>query len=158
MSGAGIVLALGELVAAPSPSDGEEFNSVTVSPGLPGFLAMFVLAVAVVLLAIDMTRRTRRVQARARVQERMAAEDRAREDAAQEHPAGVDTETGAGDEAGAGGDAETGAGDEAGAGGEAEDLAEESSLEETPTEDTSNPPHPGQTPPEQDGISGDDRR
>lgn len=157
MSGAGIVLVLGELVAAPSPSDGEEFNSVTVSPGLPGFLAMFVLAVAVVLLAIDMTRRTRRVQARARVQERMAAEDRAREDAAQEHPAGVDTETGAGDEAGAGGDAETGAGDEAGAGGEAEDLAEESSLEETPIEDTSNPPHPGQTPPE-DGASGDDRR
>ncbi|MDN5600845.1 MAG: hypothetical protein L0J57_07430 [Brachybacterium sp.] len=152
MSGTGIVLALGELVAAPSPSDGEEFTSVTVSPGLPGFLAMFVLAVAVVLLAIDMTRRTRRVQARARVQERMAAEDREQEDAAQEHPAGDDTETRAGEE--------IEAGDEAGAGGaaEAEDLAEESSLEETPTEDTSNPPHPGQTPPEQDGISGDDRR
>lgn len=75
MSGTGILLALGELMADPSPSDGGEFNSVSVSPGLPGFLAMFVLAVAVVLLAIDMTRRTRRVQARARVHERLAAED-----------------------------------------------------------------------------------
>ncbi|WP_157773399.1 hypothetical protein [Brachybacterium vulturis] len=83
MSGAGIVFALGELLAAPSPSDGEEFTPVSVSPGLAGFFAMFVLAVAVVLLAVDMTRRTRRVQARARVQERMAAEERRREDAAE---------------------------------------------------------------------------
>ena len=110
MSGAQLVLA--QLVAAPSPSDGEEFNSVTVSPGLPGFFAMFALAVVVVLLAIDMTRRTRRVQARARVQERKEAEERA----AAEHGS---------EDGGVGADAET------------EDPAEESSLEETPVEDAS---------------------
>ncbi|WP_394215319.1 hypothetical protein [Brachybacterium vulturis] len=99
MSGAEIVLALGELLAAPSPSDGEEFTTVSVSPGLPGFFAMFVLAVAVVLLAVDMTRRTRRVQARARVQERMAAEERQREDAAErERTDGTEHERAAGTE------------------------------------------------------------
>lgn len=103
MSGAGIVLALGELVAAPSPSDGEEFNSVTVSPGLPGFFATFVLALAVVLLAVDMTRRTRRVQARARVQERMAAEERERADAAERAQAD-DEVTDDGDDAAADGE------------------------------------------------------
>ena len=115
MSGAQLVLALGGPVAAPSPSDGEGFNSVTVSPGLPGFFAMFALAVVVVFLAIDMTRRTRRVQARARVQERREAEERA--------AAEQGTESGA--ESGVGADAET------------EDPAEESSLEETPVEDAS---------------------
>ena len=78
MSGTGMLVALGALLAAPSPSDGEEFNSVTVSPGLPGFLAAFILAAAMVLLGIDMTRRTRRVQAQARVEERMEAEAAAR--------------------------------------------------------------------------------
>lgn len=96
MSGADLVLAVGALVAAPSPSDGQEFNSVTVSPGLPGFFAMFVLSVAVVLLAVDMTRRTRRVQAKARVQERMEAAERARqeqvraEDGSRQHGTGQD--------------------------------------------------------------------
>lgn len=74
MSGTGMLVALGGLLAAPSPSDGEEFNSVTVSPGLPGFIAAFILAAAMVLLGIDMTRRTRRIQAQARVEERMEAE------------------------------------------------------------------------------------
>ncbi|HEX7352044.1 hypothetical protein [Brachybacterium sp.] len=80
MSGGGLVLSAGALLAAPSPSDGQEFNSVTVSPGLPGFFAMFVLAVLVVLLAVDMTRRTRRVQAQERVQQRIEAEERAEHD------------------------------------------------------------------------------
>ena len=77
MSGAPLLFEAGVLLAAPNPSDGGEFNSVTVSPGLPGFFAAFVLAVLVVLLAISMTRHTRRIQARARVQERIEAEDRA---------------------------------------------------------------------------------
>ena len=79
MSVTGMVLALGTLGAAPSPSDGEEFTPATVSPGLPGFIAMCSLAVVVAQLAIDMTRRTRRVQARARVEERMDAERTERE-------------------------------------------------------------------------------
>lgn len=80
MSGAELVLSTGALLAAPSPSDGQEFNSVTVSPGLPGFFATFVLAVLVVLLAVDMTRRTRRVQAQERVRQRIEAEERAEHD------------------------------------------------------------------------------
>ncbi len=78
MSAADLALLLGDLMAAPSPSDGEELNSVTVSPGLPGFFATFVLAAAVLLLLVDMSRRTRRVQAQARVRERMEAEEQAR--------------------------------------------------------------------------------
>lgn len=107
-AGAAVVLpALGAVLqAAPSPSDGGELNSVTVSPGLPGFFAAFVLAVAVVLLAVDMTRRVRRVQAKARVEERYAelereetarqgaeepeAEEPEPEGSADEGPAGAD--------------------------------------------------------------------
>ncbi len=102
-AGAAVVLpALGAVLqAAPSPSDGGELNSVTVSPGLPGFFAAFVLAVAVVLLAVDMTRRVRRVQAKARVEERYAelereetarqgAEEAEPEGSADEGPAGAD--------------------------------------------------------------------
>lgn len=73
-----------------APSDGEELTVVTVSPGLPGFIAMFLLAAAVVLLAVDMTRRIRRLQARERVaerhrleEERAAAEEADQEDADQ---------------------------------------------------------------------------
>ena len=66
---------LGTLLAG--PSDGEEFTVVSVSPGLPGFIAMFLLAVVVVLLVVDMTRRVRRVQADARVAERMRAREQA---------------------------------------------------------------------------------
>src|SRR5690625_5860519 len=72
---------LGEVLASP-PSDVEEFNPVTVSPGLPGFITMFLLAAVVVLLVLDMTRRVRRVQATERVEQRMAAE---REGRSEEH-------------------------------------------------------------------------
>lgn len=82
------------MMAAPSPSDGRELNSVTVSPGLPGFFAMFVLAVAIVLLLVDMARRVRRVQAKGRVEERMAARS-----AEQREHSGVETDADATDDA-----------------------------------------------------------
>lgn len=92
LGGAGVLPGVGAVLqAAPSPSDGEEFNSVTVSPGLPGFLATFVLAVVVVLLLIDMTRRVRRVQARARVEERQAQLEREEAEAAEREQAAEDT-------------------------------------------------------------------
>ena len=95
LGGSGVLPALGTVLqAAPSPSDGEEFNSVTVSPGLPGFLATFVLAVVVVLLLIDMTRRVRRVQARARVEERQAQLEREEAEAAEREQAAGDTRDG----------------------------------------------------------------
>lgn len=70
------------LLAAPAPSDGEEFTPVSVSPGLPGFFATFVLAALLVLLLVDMSRRVRRVNAASRVRERYEAQER--RDAAQE--------------------------------------------------------------------------
>lgn len=70
-------LVITELVlAAPTPSDGEEFTPVSVSPGLPGFFATFVLAALLVLLLVDMARRVRRVQAAGRVRERYEAQER----------------------------------------------------------------------------------
>lgn len=52
----------------------EELNEVTVSPGVAGFLAIFVVAVVTVLLARAMMRRVRRVHLAER--DRIAAEER----------------------------------------------------------------------------------
>lgn len=49
----------------------------TVTPGPIGFLAIAVVAVAVVLLGFDMVRRIRRTTYRAEIQERLAEEARA---------------------------------------------------------------------------------
>lgn len=53
----------GVLLSAPSPSDGFDFNSVTVSPGLGGFIAVFLLALVVLGLILSMTRHVRRINA-----------------------------------------------------------------------------------------------
>ncbi len=63
------------LLAAPSPSDGQEFTPVSVSPGLEGFFFTFILAALLVLLLVDMARRVRRIQAAARVKERYEGQD-----------------------------------------------------------------------------------
>lgn len=65
---------LAEGTPTPSPSDGG-FDAVSVSPGLGGFIMMFLLAVAVLLLVVSMSRKIRRIQARERVAERMHRED-----------------------------------------------------------------------------------
>ncbi|PJJ62212.1 hypothetical protein [Compostimonas suwonensis] len=52
----------------------EEFNPDTVTPGVIGFFSIFFIAVATVLLILDMVRRIRRTNYRAEVQERLAAE------------------------------------------------------------------------------------
>lgn len=67
------LLGLGTVLAGGS-SDGGMTPS-TVTPGLPAFFTMFVLAVATVLLVVDMTRRVRRTQARERVAAREAARE-----------------------------------------------------------------------------------
>ncbi|NEN07227.1 hypothetical protein G3T36_15300 [Diaminobutyricibacter tongyongensis] len=48
----------------PSPSPAPDFNPDTVTPGLVGFAITFLIAVAVVLLILDMVRRIRRVRYR----------------------------------------------------------------------------------------------
>jgi hypothetical protein len=80
---------LGLLVAAvpvPSPTT-DELDPLTVSPGLVGFLATFAVAVATVLLILDMVRRLRRMrfredQERRREEEAARAQEAARDDAA----------------------------------------------------------------------------
>lgn len=50
------------------------FDPNSVTPGVVGFLATFLVIVIVVLLATDMVRRVRRTQYRAEVNERLDAE------------------------------------------------------------------------------------
>ena len=64
--------------STPLPTPGPEFNEDTVTPGLFGFIVMFVIAGAVVLLALDMVRRVRRTTYRAQVAEELDAEERER--------------------------------------------------------------------------------
>jgi len=63
--------------ADPTPSPIPEYTGDPnlVTPGVVGFIAIAVIAVATVLLLIDMTRRVRRVRYRSEVREQIAAED-----------------------------------------------------------------------------------
>jgi hypothetical protein len=58
----------------PSPVPGFTGDEDTITPGVLGFVAIFVVALATVFLLLDMTRRVRRVRYRAEVQEQLAAE------------------------------------------------------------------------------------
>jgi hypothetical protein len=62
--------------ADPAPSPVPDFTGDPnlVSPGIAGFVVTALIAVATVLLIIDMTRRMRRVRYRAEVRERLEAE------------------------------------------------------------------------------------
>jgi hypothetical protein len=62
-------------LSTPVPDDGLDPNTVT--PGVAGFIVTFLLAVVVILLVIDMVRRTRRISHRAAVNERLDAEEAA---------------------------------------------------------------------------------
>ncbi len=61
----------------PTPGTPEGFDPNTVTPGVVGFVATFALVVAVVLLVVDMVRRTRRVNYRAAINEQLDAEEAA---------------------------------------------------------------------------------
>ena len=52
-----------------------ELDPNTVTPGVLGFIVTFLVAAAVVLLAIDMTRRIRRTRYRGEIAERLDAEE-----------------------------------------------------------------------------------
>ena len=49
-------------------------NKVYYSPGVIGFLAVFLMMLAVTFLVIDMVRRVRRVRYRSEIQEKLAGE------------------------------------------------------------------------------------
>lgn len=59
----------------PSPDPG--FNPDTVTPGTIGFVITFFVAVAAVLLIVDMVRRIRRINLRQQVKEKLDAEEAA---------------------------------------------------------------------------------
>lgn len=65
---------------ASTPAPGEDFDPDVVTPGVIGFALTFALAVAVILLVIDMVRRIRRINHRAAVNERLDAEEAAARD------------------------------------------------------------------------------
>ena len=70
-------LLLAAATPSPSPSTGADPDAVT--PGVWGFLVIFLVAVVVVLLVIDMVRRIRRVRYRAEIAEKLDAEQAAAE-------------------------------------------------------------------------------
>jgi preprotein translocase subunit SecD len=61
--------------ATPGPEDQADANLVT--PGVAGFILTIGVAIAVVLLVVDMTRRIRRINYRAQANERLDAEEAA---------------------------------------------------------------------------------
>jgi len=61
----------------PTPGTPEGFDPNVVTPGVWGFVITFGIVVAVVLLIVDMVRRTRRVGYRAAINEQLDAEEAA---------------------------------------------------------------------------------
>jgi hypothetical protein len=74
VTGADVVLRLAAAVTTPSPTPTAEFDPDTVSPGPIGFIAIFFVAVVVLLLMVDMTRRIRRTRYREEIRGRLEAE------------------------------------------------------------------------------------
>jgi hypothetical protein len=69
------------VTTTPTPGPAEDFDPNLVTPGVWGFVITFAIVVAVVLLVVDMVRRTRRVTYRAAVNEQLDAEEAAARDA-----------------------------------------------------------------------------
>lgn len=60
------------LASTPPPFDGDPD---TITPGVWGFVVTFAVVIVVVLLILDMVRRTRRIRYRAEINERLDAEE-----------------------------------------------------------------------------------
>lgn len=82
-----IVFGLASLLApmgiGPNPIDQPGtppgFDPDTVTPGVAGFVAIALVAIAAIFLMVDMSRRIRRVRYRGEIRERMEAEQLAAE-------------------------------------------------------------------------------
>lgn len=68
-------------IMAATPAPDKDFDPTTVTPTWVGFAVTFLIAVATVLLIMDMVRRIRRVRYRAEVLEKLEAEKLAAEGA-----------------------------------------------------------------------------
>ena len=62
------------LAATPTPTPQPGFNQNSVTPGFVGFAITFLIAIAVVLLCLDLVRRVRRVRYRGEIREKLEAE------------------------------------------------------------------------------------
>ena len=58
----------------PNPSTSPDPANTFYSPGIVGFLGTFIVVVGAIALIFDLVRRIRRVNMRAQIQERLAAE------------------------------------------------------------------------------------
>jgi hypothetical protein len=89
-----LVLRLAAAVTTPSPTPTAEFDPNTVSPGPLGFIAIFFVAVVVLLLMVDMNRRIRRTRYREEIRARLESEkleaELARYSAPERAPRGTD--------------------------------------------------------------------
>lgn len=65
------------VAATPAPTPGAEIDPDTVTPGVIGFALTILVAVAVVFLVVDMSRRIRRVNYRQQAIDRLDAEEAA---------------------------------------------------------------------------------
>jgi hypothetical protein len=74
--------------STPSPLPAYEGDVNLITPGVVGFAVTFLIAIATVLLLVDMTRRVRKVRYRSEVREQIAIEQ------AEEALAGSDAEPG----------------------------------------------------------------
>jgi hypothetical protein len=72
-------VSIAQWIMAATPTPAPDFDLTTVTPGWTGFVAIFLIAAATVLLAMDMVRRVRRVRYRAEVLEKLEAERSAAE-------------------------------------------------------------------------------
>ena len=66
---------LTQLLAFTRLTSSEELDPNAVTPGVIGFFAIFFIAVATVLLVLDITRRVRRTRYRGEVREQLDAEE-----------------------------------------------------------------------------------
>lgn len=62
------------IVAAATGTPQPHFNEDSVTPGWIGFSAMFLVALLVILLCIDLVRRVRKVRYRGEIREQLEAE------------------------------------------------------------------------------------
>lgn len=69
----------GWLLATPSPTETADPASTFYSPGTLGFLFVFGMSLAAIILIFDMVRRVRRVRYRAEITERLDSENSATE-------------------------------------------------------------------------------
>ena len=72
--GSDLLLRVAVAATTPSPTPTAEFDPDTVSPGPVGFIAIFFVAVMMLLLMVDMTRRIRRTRYREEIRGRLEAE------------------------------------------------------------------------------------